>query len=147
MNKLCSLHPALSPALCREPTEYTPDPGSRFGGALQKLTTFSSNLTGILLPGKMNGRISPSRFNFAALLLMNSPMFTSYWLWLTIWKITLGKIRILKVLFPVFRKTALLFLNCCFELFDHSSSKNLLHTIRTLLFGDVECQLSVFLQR
>ena len=86
-------------------------------------------------------------FNFAALLLMNSPMFTSYWLWLTIWKITLEKIWILKVLFPIFRKTALFFFfNFRFKLFDHSSPKNLLHTIRIPLFGEVECQLSVFLQ-
>lgn len=75
MNKLCSLHPALCPDLFREPTEYTLDLGSHFGGALQKLTTFLSNLTGVLLPGKMNGRLSPSRFNFAALLLMNSPVY------------------------------------------------------------------------
>lgn len=132
--------------LQRPPTEYTPDTGPHFGGALQKLTTLLSNLTGILLPGKTNGRISPSMFNFAALLLMNSAMFTSYWLWLTIWKITLEKIRILKVLFPIFRKTALFFFNFHFKLFDHSSSKNLLHTIRALLFGNVECQLSVLLQ-
>ena len=77
--------------LQRPPTEYTPDLGPHFGGALQKLITLLSNLPGILLPGKINGRISPSMFNFAALLLMNSPMFTSYWLWLTIWKITLEK--------------------------------------------------------
>ena len=139
MNKLCSLHPALCPALCRDPpTEYTPDPGPHFGGALQKLTTLLSNLPGILLPGKINGRISPSMFNFAALLLMNSPMFTSYWLWLTIWKITLEKVWILKVLFPVFRKH-FFFFSTFVSNSDHSSSKNLLHTIRTLLFGNVEC--------
>lgn len=104
MNKLCGLHPALCPAVCRTPTEHMSDLGPHFSGALQKLTTFLSNLT-----GKINGRISPSMFTFAALLLMNSPMFTSYWLWLTIWKITLEKIWILKVLFPIFRKTALFF--------------------------------------
>ena len=54
-------------------------------------------------------------FTFAALLLMNSPMFTSYWLWLTIWKITLEKIWILKVLFPIFRKTALFFFKLSFQ--------------------------------
>lgn len=38
------------------------------------------------------------------------------------------------------------FFNFRFKLFDHSSPKNLLHTIRIPLFGEVECQLSVFLQ-
>ena len=132
--------------LQRPPTEYTPDLGPHFGGALQKLITLLSNLPGILLPGKINGRISPSMFNFAALLLMNSPMFTSYWLWLTIWKITLEKNMDFKSLISNIQEALFFFFNFRFKLFDHSSSKNLLHTIRTLLFGNVECQLSVLLQ-
>lgn len=56
------------------PTEYTTYAGPHFGGAFQKLSTLS-NPIGILLPGKINGRISPSRLNVTATLLMNSPMF------------------------------------------------------------------------
>lgn len=77
---LCLLCPLQRPS-----TEYTTDPGPHFSGALQKFTAFFlSNLTDILLLGKINEGISPSMLNFTTMLLTSLLYLPSSWLWLTI---------------------------------------------------------------